>query len=296
MTLDDLRILQLVAAQGSFAGAARVLDVDPSSVSRCVASIEAEVGVRLFQRSTRRLAVTQAGEVYLQRLGPLLDGLEEARDAAAGLAKGPAGTVRLATSVAFGHEMLIPVLPRLRESLPEISLELHLSDDPVDLVGAGIDLALRLAPAPQGDFISRKIMSTRYRVVAAPSVAAPDRPEGLQHMACLRFALPDFRSTWQFRYEGRVTRVPVSGPFVISNALALRKAARAGLGPTLLADWMIAKDLAAGRLVDLFPEADVTATTFDTGVWLLYPSRDYLPARTRAVIDFLCGALPEINC
>ena len=296
MTINDLRVLQLVAAQGSFAGAARILDVDPSSVSRTIAGIEETLGVRLFQRSTRRLSVTDAGEIFLQRLAPLLDGLEEARDAATGASRGPSGLVRLTTTVAFGHEVIVPLLPLLRDTLPDVHLELHLSDAPVDLVGAGIDLALRLAPAPQGDFISRKVIDTRYRVVAAPTVPRPAVPDELQRMDCLRFTLPDYRTAWRFRREGTETRVPVDGPVMISNALALREAARAGLGPALLADWMIADDLACGRLVDLFPEHEVTATTFETGVWVLYPSRDYLPARVRAVIDTLCVNLLEINC
>ena len=288
MDTDDLKTLRLVAQRGSFAGAARVLNVDPSSVSRSVASVEAELGVRIFQRSTRRLSVTEAGRIYLDRLDGLLEALNEAQDAAAGASRGPEGRVRIAASVAFGHEILVPLLPSLRARLPNIEPELVLSDEAMDLVGAEIDLAVRLAPAPSGDLISARLMHTRYKVVASPDYERPSSPADLSDRDCLRLTLPDFRTQWRFRGpNGAEEVVPVSGSVTISNPLALREAARLGQGPALIADWIVARDLDAGRLIDLFPNHRVTATTFDTGAWLLYPSRRHLPLKIRAVIDFL---------
>jgi len=291
MDTDALRTLQLVAHHQSFAGAARVLDVDPSSVSRLVASVEAQLGLRLFQRSTRQLTVTEAGALYLGRVGPLLDDLDLARDAAAQIGTQPGGRVRLTASVAFGQEVIVPHLAALRTTLPDITLEMVLSDQSLDLVAAQVDIAVRLAPAPKGDLISTRLMSTRYRVVAAPSYVAahgaPSTPEALAQHDCLRMTLPEYRTEWRFRSAEQDTAVPVSGSVLISNALALRAAARAGLGPALLANWMTDGDIARGDLVDLFPHHEVTATAFDTAAWLLYPSRTYLPAKVRAVIDFL---------
>ncbi|WP_299043992.1 LysR family transcriptional regulator [uncultured Tateyamaria sp.] len=295
MDIAALRTVQLVAQHHSFAAVARVLDVDPSSVSRTVAGIEAQLGLRLFQRSTRTLTLTEAGALYLDRIGPLLDDLDLARDAAAEISTRPSGRVRLTASVAFGHDMIVPLLSDLRSALPEIALELILSDQTVDLVGGQIDLAIRLAPAPKGDLISARLCATRYRVVAAPAYVqthgAPDTPAGLSAHQCLRMTLPEYRTEWRFRQQQAETVVGVTGPILISNALALRAAARNGLGPALLADWMTQRDLKDGRLVDLFPDHQVTATTFDTGAWLLYPSRAYLPAKVRAVIDFLRARL-----
>ncbi|MEL6887330.1 MAG: LysR family transcriptional regulator [Pseudomonadota bacterium] len=290
MDIDALRTVQLVAQHGSFAAVARVTGVDPSSVSRTVAGVEAALGLRLFQRSTRALRLTEAGAVYLGRLGPLLDDLDLARDAAAEIGTAPRGLVRLTASVAFGHDVLVPALAALRQELPGIMLELILSDQNVDMVASQVDLAIRLAPAPKGDLISTRLRSTCYRVVASPdyvaSKGAPDRPDALATREVLRLTLPEYRTEWQFRGPDAVA-VPVDGPILISNALALRAAARAGLGPALLADWLVDGDVSAGRLVDLFPEYQVTATTFDTAAWLLYPSREYLPTKVRAVIDAL---------
>lgn len=295
MDTTALRTLQLVAHHQSFAAVARVLDVDPSSVSRTVAGIEAQLGLRLFQRSTRQLTLTEAGSVYLGRIGPLLDDLELARDAAAEVSTQPSGRVRLAASVAFGQEVIVPHLAAMRAELPAIELELILNDQTVDLVAEQIDIAIRLAPAPKGDLISTRLRSTRYRVVTAPNYVdqrgAPQEPEALAEHACLRMTLPEYRTEWRFRRDNAETVVGITGPILISNALALRAAARNGLGPALLADWMIDADLEQGSLVDLFPNHDVTATTFDTGAWLLYPSRTYLPTKVRAVIDFLRARL-----
>ncbi len=295
MDLQALSTLLLVARQGSFAAAARALDQDPSSVSRTISALEEELNLRLFERSTRRLAITPAGARYIARIEPLVEGLKVAQEDATASEADVAGLVRLTASVAFGNEVIVPLLLDLRVALPGIELELILSDDPVDLVGGGVDLAIRLAPAPSGDLISARLMHTRYHAVAAPDFlqwsADITQPRDLQGQACLRYALPGLRDAWTFRRDGETEQVPVTGPIAISNALALRESARAGLGIALLADWLVKEDLAAGRLVRILPEYEATLTDFDTGAWLLYPSRRYLPARTRAVIDFLRARL-----
>lgn len=292
MEIDDLKILLLVRNLGGFAAAARALDLNPASVSRKVAEIEARIGLLLFQRSTRRFSVTEAGEAFLNRVGPLLEEFDAALGHAEDLADQPKGILRLTTSVAFGKEVLVPLLPTFHDIYPGIGVELILTDSNVDLVRDRIDLALRLAPAPAGDLISSRLLTARYRVVASPDYVMrcgrPASPPALSKRDTLRFALPGFRDHWLFRDQtGGVTEVPVGGWLVISNALALRKACLNGLGPALLADWLVCQDTMNGNLVDLFPEFEVTATSFDAGVWALYPSRSYLPQRVRVVLDFL---------
>lgn len=292
METRDLTIVLRVAKLGSFAAAARALDLDPSSVSRTVAGVEAALGVRLFQRSTRRLAVTEEGEAYLARIGPLIEALAQASDDAGRLRQQPSGTLRLTAAVSYAQVCIVPHLAAFRALFPEIRLELIPSDENLDLLAEGIDLAIRLTASPQGAWIGSRLVRTRYRVVAAPRYLAtqgtPAAPADLAGHDCLRFALPEFRTRWQFRKAGgEAVSVPVEGHLVIGGGLALRQAARDGLGPALLGDWLVDDDIAAGRLVDLFPGWDCTATSFDTGVWALYPSRAYLPRKVRAMIDFL---------
>ena len=297
MDLTTLKLLIDVARAGGFAPAARARDVDPSSVSRAVAQVEAELGVRLFQRSTRRLTLTEAGEIYLRRLEPALEEIAQAAEAARA-ASGPVaagalqGRLRLTASVAFGQVMVTPLLPQWRAEHPGLIVELMLSDAVSDLVAERIDLAIRLGSNVSGDVIATKLFATRYRVCAAPDylTAAPPlgEPSDLMAHECLRFALPGFRAPWRFQAEDRgEQQVAVEGKLLISNALALREAAVQGLGPALLAEWLIAGDIAAGRLIDIFPAWEVTATNFDTAAWAVYPSRAFLPVKVRAMIDFL---------
>lgn len=296
MDIAALRIVALVAQQGSFAAAARVLSVDPSSVSRTVAAVEAELGLRMFQRSTRSLSVTEEGETYLARLGPLLEELDHAQDEAREVSRRPAGTLRLTASVAFAHTCVVPHLADFIARYPDISLEILPSDGTLDLAANSIDLAIRLAPEPTGDLISTKLMDTRYRVVASPGYLASNArlsvPTDLPNHTCLRFALPEYRTRWRFRTAGEdPIEVPVSGTVIIANALSLRRAALDGLGPVLLADWLVRDDIADGTLVDVFPDHDCTATEFKTAAWALYPSRSYLPRKVRVAIEFLRQAL-----
>mgnify|MGYP003576587103 CR=1 FL=1 len=153
---------------------------------------------------------------------------------------------------------------------------------------------MRRGPAPIGSLVGQRLRDIRFRVVASPGYlqrhGRPRHPADLAHGPCLRFPLPGYRTLWRFRSgpDGDVTDVPIQGWLMASSALALRQAALDHLGPALLADWLIDEDLRAGRLVDLFPDAEVTATDFDSAVWLLYPVRErQLPKRVQAVLALL---------
>lgn len=297
MDTNLLKTVALVARQGSFAAAARVLDVDPSSVSRAVAHAEAALGLRLFQRTTRALTITEEGEIYLRRIAPVLEELDAAREAAGQARQAPSGKLKITASVAFSHECILPHVAAFRARYPKIALELLPTDATLDLAANGIDLAIRLGAAPSGDLISSRLMRTRYRVCASPSYLAANgtlsSPTDLSTRDCLCFALPDYRTRWRFRQaDGAPFEVPVSGSIVIANALSLKRAAMDGLGPVLLANWLVDAEISDGRLVDLFPDHECTATTFETGAWALYPSRSYLPRKVRAMIDFLRERLP----
>ena len=291
MDTRSLRLICDVARLGSFAAAARRHGMDPSSVSRAVALVEDELGLRLFQRTTRRLTPTEAGAIYLRHADGLADGLDQAQEEAAAVSGTPTGTLRLTASVAFSQVCVVPLLGTFRTHYPKLAIELLATDETLDLVSASVDLAIRLGPPLDTDGIVTRLMTTRYRVCATPGylTSAPPLadPDALPLHRCVLFTLPGFRH-WRFRDQsGRLTEIAVTGDVASSSALAVREAVRAGLGPALLADWMIRDDLAAGRLVDVFPDWDVTATTFDTAAWGLYPSRLYLPAKVRAAIDFL---------
>ena len=292
MDFENLRLFVEVIRRGSFAAVARDRNLDPSSVSRAVASLEEELGTRLLQRSTRRMGLTEAGNLFFGRIEALVDELDHARDEALAVSAGPVGTLRLTVSVAFGHQCLLPLLPSFQALYPALKLELLLTDTYVDLVSERVDLAVRLGARLDTSLIGAKLFSTRYRVCVSPGYLARARPlrvpADLSNHRCILFTMAEFRSRWLFRdIVGTVTEVPIYGEVVISSALALRACALADMGPTLLANWVIDEDIAQGRLIDPFPGYHVAATDFETAAWLLYPSRAYLPNKVRVMVDFL---------
>jgi len=292
MDLDSLHLFVDVMRLGSFAKAARRRDVDPSSISRAIAALESELGFRLFQRTTRKLSPTEAGLRYLQRIEAPLGELSGAGAELRDLSAAPAGMLRITASVAFGVQCLAPVLPELRTAYPDLEIDLVLTDANLDLVAERIDVAIRLGPRLSGDMIAMKLFETNYRVVASPDYIAahgrPGSPEFLAEHDCLLFPFNGFRSTWCFEdAAGGERRVEVNGKMTVSNALALRQCTLAGLGPALLANWTIDRDVTAGRLVNLFPDYRIYATERETAAWILYPSRDFVPRKVRVFIDFL---------
>jgi DNA-binding transcriptional LysR family regulator len=292
MDMQQLLAFVEVVQHGSFAAAARHLNTAPSAVTRSVAALERELGVRLMQRTTRNLSLTDAGHAYYEQVRGVLEGLERAADEARATMGSVSGTVRITASVAYGHQRIVPLLPALHALQPQLQVDLMLSDSVVDLVGERIDLAVRLAASVDPSLVGVPLAPVRYRVCASPAYlkanGRPRKPADLAECDCVRFPFPGFRTQWRFRdRRGADETVDVRGWLVLSNALAVHRAALDGLGPVLLADWLIEPDLATGRLVDLFPDHEVTAGQFDSAVWLLYPTRVYLPRRVRVVVDFL---------
>jgi len=294
--LDLLRLFVDVTRKGGFAAVARDRDLEPSKVSRAIAGLERDLGFRLFQRTTRQMSPTEAGALYLQRIKPVLDGLDCAREEARSLSEGPSGILRLTTSVAFAVTCIVPLLPAFRAAFPQVQVELLSTDETLDLVADRIDLAIRLGPSVQAGVVASRLMTTRYRVVATPGYLARSpvlrRPADLTDHRCALFALSDYRTQWLFRgTDGLVETVPIAGDLVFSNAFALYAAVKNGMGPALLPDWLVDADLQAGVIRDVFPDRAATATSFDTAAWLIYPSRSYLPAKVRAAIDLLRARL-----
>ncbi len=290
MELERLATFRDVAHCGSIAAAARLAGCDPSAVSRSIASLEAELGLRLFQRTTRRLELTEAGEGYLRRIEPLIDELLGARDEALGLAGRARGRLRVTASSAYGQMVITPLLQSFREEFPDVDLELFLTDALVDLVGERIDVALRLGPRPAGDWITARLARTAMRVLASPdylrSSPAIAVPQDIARHTCL-IGILQSRAAWTFRRQDREETVSVAGAIATSNTLVLKRCALDGLGVAVLADWLVDEEVIKGRLELVLPGWEVAVRGFDAGVWIVYPSRRFLPVKTRAFIDHL---------
>jgi len=292
MDFDSLRIYVDVMKQGSFAAVARQRDMDPSSISRSVAGLESELGFRLFQRTTRKLSPTEAGNAYYARVQSLIGEFDRAGEAAMDLVSLPTGTLRVTACTSFGQRVLAPILPKLRSQCPNLTIDLVLADHHVDMVEEQIDIAVRFGGRPEGDFIARKLVPRRFHVCASPTYVKkygkPSRPSDLEKLDCLLFSMPGYRSAWKFRdASGETTKVQVSGHLLVSHGVTMTACAVAGLGPSLLPDWLCRDEIDGGSLVELFPEYECTATEFDTAAWLIYPSHTYLPKKVHVFVDFL---------
>jgi DNA-binding transcriptional LysR family regulator len=297
----DISVLQLfveVVRQGSFAAVARDRNVDPSSVSRAIAALEAELGIRLLQRTTRQLSPTEAGMTYFERVEPLVEEIQQAADIVTDVSGQPQGTLRVTASVAFGLKCVVPLLPEFGRLYPDLTVDLLLTDAVVDLFADRIDVAVRLGLLADSTLIAQLLMRTHYRVCASPDYLMRSPPltyptDLVQHN-CLLFPLPGFRSRWIFKNsKGELEEVAVKGRTVISNAIALQQCAIAGMGLALLPNWLIDAEMKAGTLVNPFLDYQVTATDFNTAAWLVYPSRAYVPLKVRLFAEFMQQARPQ---
>ena len=287
-----------VIRHGSFAGAARERNIDPSSVSRAVAALEAELGTKLFLRDTRKLVLTEAGVSFAEHLGVALEELVQARDAAVDAFGEVRGRLRVTASNAFAVHRLSPVLPAFCAAHPSLLVDLLLTESPVDIVAERVDVALRLVGTlKDSSLVAVPLHPIRYRVLASPKWVRAQQPPlreplDLKSIPCLCFAHVGLRDPWQFTPIGGGDTVEflVRPRLVATNALVLRESAIAGLGPVLLADWMCDADVASGALVDLFPDHVVKSANAPSTAWAVYPSRSYVPTKVRVFIDFLRGA------
>jgi DNA-binding transcriptional LysR family regulator len=281
-----------VARCGSFARYARQQARAPSSVSRAVDALEQELGVRLFQRTTRKLAVTEAGERLLLHVQPLLAQLESVPAVARGDAGRAAGLLRIAAPVAFGQLVLAPVLIEFARAYPEVEQQVVLSDEFLNLVDERVDVALRLGKLADSSLVARRLGKLRYAACASPAYlerrGTPRKPDELVHHDCLRFPIVGLRPSWQFRSKtGARIEVTVRGPVAINNGLALRDCALAGLGITLIPRFNVEQELREGTLVELFARYESSASELDAGIWLVLPSRAQVPPKVRAFTEFV---------
>ena len=295
--LQDVDAFVALAEAGSFAGAGRRLGRDATIVSRRIQALERRLGVRLAERSTRRVALTEAGRAYLERVRPLLLELAAAERETASYGEGrPRGHLRLSLPTSFGRLWLSPLITAFLEHHPDITIEAEFSNRFVDLIGERFDLAVRLGVLPDSRLVVRKLGTRRRLVCAAPSYLArhgtPVRPEQIAGHACLIFSGRANPTVWEFLDEaGGLESVAVHGRMTSDDAEALVDAAMRGLGLLYATDWLVAPQLASGALVEILRDCRIP----DEGaIYVVTPSGTGLPTKTRAFSNWLIEHLqPE---
>lgn len=287
---QSLTAFAKVVEAGSFARAADRLDLSVSAVSRQVAELEAQLGVRLLNRTTRRLSLTESGRAFYERCVQLLADLEEAEEAVTASAVLPRGTLRLTASVSFGVGYLAPAIADFRLQHPQLRFDVELSDRAVDIVDEGIDLAIRIGDIGSHALIGRRIGVSRLVCCAAPSYLArhpaPNTPEDLAAHPCLTYEYSSIGNVWRFiDAENRVHDVKVTGPAHANNGAMLAALAVAGVGINLEPDFIVVNDVRAGRLTPLLNGYTPPTISINAA----YSSRRHLSAKVRTFIDFLAA-------
>lgn len=296
--LDVLGLFVRVVESGSFSKAARATGVGQPAVSKQIAALEARLGSPLVTRSSRGLSVTAAGQDYYEFARRILVEIEEA-DAQVGRGqRAPAGVVRVAASPAFGRLYLVPRLAELAARHPGITLHLDVSERRADLVGEGVDVAVRMGRLGDSTLVARRIGTMRPVTVASRGYVAahgtPRVPADLAGHNCLGYVFDGETLAWGFRGPDGPTTVEPRGTFRCNEGEALRAAVLAGLGIGHVASWLLAAELASGEVVRLLP--DFAPDPFP--IHALTPAGRRLPSRVRLMVDLLaeiCAGEPELR-
>ncbi|ODP30740.1 LysR family transcriptional regulator [Pandoraea sp. ISTKB] len=285
LDLDTVALFVRVAALGNVSAAGRERGLSPAAASTRLVQLETALGARLLHRTTRRVALTQEGEVFLLQAQALL--VAEAQALASvgqGLAA-PQGRLRVSCSSSFGRQHVSPALPAFLERYPGISLDFRLTDRVVDLLEEGVDLAIRVGALRDSTLVARKLASNTRTLCASPAYLAahgtPRHPGDLAAHDCL--ILGDQRD-WRFVTPGGTLNVRVSGRLASDNGEVLRDAVLAGIGIALKSTWDIGAHLKHGELVPVLPAYPLAE---EVAIWAVYPSRAFVPPKTHALIEFL---------
>lgn len=291
---EGLAMFAKVAEEGSFAAAARVMGVSVPTVSRAVARLEERLGGRLFNRTSRQLALTEFGLSMAAKASEIYRQAEEVESEAHELALQPRGQVRLAVPMSFGLRWVSPLIPELIRQYPELSIDLHLSDASVDLIADGFDAALRIAALPDSSLVARKLCAVTQYLVASPDYlkqhGVPQHPRELSSRQCFSYAYRARSQVWRFTHpSGAHEDIVPNGPLRVTNSDALLPSLLAGQGIAELPEFIASEFLHDGRLVHLLDDWSLTKG----GLYFVTPSSRSRPLKVRVISDFFAKRLGE---
>ncbi len=286
-TLEAMRIFAVVAEQGSFSAAARQLGLSKALTSKKVAQLEEYLGVRLLNRTTRHVGLTETGAAYHERCAALVAEVDEAHDMVRSRHGAPRGSLKVAAPRAFGEDVLIPSLPSFMEAYPDIAIELTLDERRVDIIGEGYDVAVRVDDMPDSSLIIRKVTDFPFLVCASPAyleaAGMPQHPDDLATYSCVILSSVNPTGQWSFNIDGEVRRVQVPVRIKVNTARGVATLVRAGMGVGLCLWSTVGEDLKAGRLVQVLEDYDY----YDRSICAAYPHSRHLSGKVRVFVDHL---------
>jgi DNA-binding transcriptional LysR family regulator len=285
----EMQTFAAVVDAGSFVKAADVLGLPKAAMSRYVGELEARLGVRLLHRTTRRLSLTDEGQVFYARSKELLAGVDEAEAEITSRSGAASGLLRVNAPVTFGIRHLAPLWGQFRDRYPKVSLDVTLADRVVDLVEEGYDLAIRIASLPSSTLISKRLASTRMALCASPHYllarGVPQQPADLAAHAVIAYSYWSTGDEWHFDGPPGHVRVKIKPCIHTNSGDTCRAAALAHQGVILQPTFLVGNDLAAGTLVELMP----AFRSIEIGIYAVYPTRKHVAPKVRALVDFLAG-------
>jgi DNA-binding transcriptional LysR family regulator len=286
---QDLEVFVQVVNSGNFAKAAAALEINPSAISRRISQLEDQLGVRLLNRTTRSLSLTDVGDRYFKRCLSILADLEEADREAKQHSEAPQGTLHISCSTLFAHRHLLSRLPEFLAQYSRLSIQLVLTDDVADVVGEGIDVAIRIGELADSSLITRRLVSDRRIICAAPAYleryGTPATPDDLAGHNCL--ALNAYKTTlnqWRFRDPLGLREISVGGNFTVNSGVALYDAVLSGLGIARVTAFLADRALRSGQLVRILSEYE---DENDIGIYAIFPSNRYLLPKVQCLVEFL---------
>ncbi|EKE84321.1 LysR family transcriptional regulator [Idiomarina xiamenensis] len=272
-----------VAQTQSFTETAHLLDLSVAQVSRNIAALEQRLQLKLLYRSTRKVSVTEAGQLYLQHCQQLVDGLDEANRAVTQLHDRPAGKLVVTAPIYYGETRIAPILHEFLLLYPELELDFRLTNKQLDLIESRIDLAIRLGRLADSNLMAKRLTDRRQYLVAAPTyVAWQGQPQSIAELAqhqCLRGSMDH----WRLQERGQLREWRVRGRVQVNTGVAMLDAVKRGLGIAQLPDYYVNDDLASGELVEVLSDYRPS----DEGIWAVYPENRHLAAKVRLLVDFL---------
>lgn len=292
--LQSMRVFAKVVEQGSFVRAAEMLEISNAVATRFIADLEAHLGTRLLNRSTRRLSLTEAGQAYLERVRLILAEIDDAEALISLDTKKPTGTLAVYSHAGFGQSQLGKLATGYSQAYPEVVLDITLSDRTVDLVEEGIDIGFFSSlQKVDASMIVRQLGTAQVVLCAAPDYlarhGAPHKPDDLSRHSCLNFSHEHLRHHWHVNTVDGILDVPITSRVVSNSGVLLREFALAGMGIVLRPSFSLGDDLRCGKLVRVLSDYDIGQVTIS----MAYPSRRLLSAKVRSFVEYVSTHYPH---
>lgn len=292
--LQSMRVFAKVVEQGSFAKAAQALDLSNTVVTRNLADLEAHLGTRLLNRTTRKLSLTETGLVYIERVRQILSDIDAADMEATSQSGKASGTLRIYCQPGFGQSQLARLLPLYAEAMPDVVLDVTLSDHAVDLVEEGFDVGFFIGLQKfDSSMIARKLAMSSIILCASPAYleryGTPLTPAEISGHKCLNFAFEQLRHHWTVQWDSQYVNVPIKSRMISNNGAVLRQAALAGMGIVIRSSFTLEDDLESGRLVQLLKGHHLG----EMSVAMVFPSRRLMSCKMRTFVDFMSAQFPR---